>query len=87
MPRVTELVGYGFFVGDVQLPDVDAEGKMQDDGAGRIKTKPGKILVLGCPVTGDQIKFPLSEEGRSELVRQLTGGVVVPTLSKLERIH
>jgi hypothetical protein len=87
MPRMTELVGYGFTVGDIQLPDVDDQGKLQDDGAGGIKTKPGKMLVLVDPSNGDQVKFPLSEEGRTELVRQLTGGLLVPTFASVSRLQ
>ena len=78
MPRSVELQGYGFQVADVEMPHVDPkDGQVVFDGKGRPKMQQGKLLVFVDVRSGDQVRVPLSEDARAELVRQLTGGVTI----------
>lgn len=77
MPRLTELVGWGFAVQDWQTPVADENGQPTIGDGGQLQMAPGKLLVLIDPQTGEQIRIGLSEGARDELVRQLAGGVVV----------
>lgn len=78
MPRVTkdELIGYHFTVGRGQMPVGDERGVVRYR-SGDVKTQEVTLIVFTCPQTAHQIVVPLTEEARQELVRQLTGGVVV----------
>lgn len=81
MPRVTELIGYRFNVQPIQIPDVDPkDGKPRFDAKGQIKTSPGRLLVLVDPATGEQVRLAFNDEQKNKLVRQLTGGVAIPTI-------
>lgn len=72
MPRVTDLVGYGFMVSDVQVPDVDRrDGQVRSDARGEPRLLPAKRLVLRDQQTGDMVTFTLHEKGTREL--DLTG--------------
>ena len=81
MAKLTELVAWGFGVQDTEIPDLDAKGQPMPNGDGKPKMKPGKMLVLIDPQTGDQIRVRLSDEARRALVEQLSGGVVLPARS------
>lgn len=70
MPRVTELVGYHFAVVDAEQIEVDPS-----DGT-QTTRKLKKILFVD--ESGDQIHISFRDESRAELIRQLTGGVVIP---------
>lgn len=79
MPRITELVSWGFAVQDVEIPDSDPkDGQLLHNGNGAIKTKPGKMVVFIDSQTGDQIRIRLSAEAKAKLVEQLSGGILVP---------
>lgn len=80
MARITELVAHGFAVQDVEIPEVDANGQPVMNGGGP-KTRPGKMVVFIDSQTGDQTRVRLSPEARDEIVRQLTGGVLIPAVS------
>lgn len=77
MPRVTELVGYGFAVAEVQVPDVDPrDGQPRRNARGEVKMIPAKRIMLRDPM-GDAVVITLDGKAKDELVRQLTGGVAV----------
>lgn len=81
MPRFTQdrLLGYQFQVVVEHVPKADERGNVIHNGNGEPKTEEMRTLVLQDPATGHQVAVPLSLDARDELVRQLTGGLIVPT--------
>lgn len=85
MPRVTELAGYHFAVSDTQILDIDPETGQPRMIDGQPQTVAAKQLIFFEPVRlgptqvamGDQVKVTLPDEAKTELVRLLTGGIVV----------
>lgn len=77
MPRITDLVAWGFVVQDCDVPELDQQGQPVPNGDGQPKMVPGKRLVFIDPPTGEQIRVLLSHTARDVLVQQLTGGVHV----------
>ena len=80
MPRVTELQGYRMAVIDTTIPVVDEKDGQPVRGMdGQIKQQTCKQIILFDQL-GDTVKVTLPEDARQELVRLLTGGVIVPEL-------
>lgn len=86
MPRIEELAGWRFAVADTAALDIDPDtGQPRLDDTGQPQTIPAKLLVFFEPVEsgpnqvtmGDQVKVMLTEDAKNELIRQLTGGIVI----------
>lgn len=78
MARITELVGWGFAVQPIEIPDVDPkDGQPRHNGNGQLKTKAGKMLVRIDPA-GEQIRVALSQEAAAKLAAELNGGIEIP---------
>lgn len=82
MPRLIEerWVGIGFDVITEHLPQQDERGNIIHDATGLPKTVEHTTLVLILNEPGGQrvVRIPFQEESRQELIRKLTGGVIVP---------
>ena len=80
MPRVTELHGYRMAVTDTTIPEIDdKDGQVIHGMDGQPKLQQAKQIVFFDQL-GDQVKVTLPDDARQELVRLLTGGVIVPEL-------
>lgn len=81
MPRITELQGYRFTVIETEIPNIDpADGQPRYDiTTGTVKLLKVKQIILFDQL-GDHVKITLPDEARQELVRQLTGDIVVPEI-------
>ena len=79
MPRITQdtLLGYQFAIVEGTRVFTDDAGNVVHDGHGAPRLVPEKALVFTDPASGHVVVCPLSDESRQELVRQLTGGIVV----------
>lgn len=64
-----------------ELPLADNRGRAVHDalGAPKMETYTSLVFVLNEPGCHRTILIPLTDDGRKELVRMLTGGIVVPT--------
>ena len=82
MPRLIEerWVGIGFDVVVEQLPVADDRGNVIHDALGVPKTQESSTLVLILQEPGVQrvVRIPFMAESKAELLRKLTGGVIVP---------
>lgn len=82
MPRVTQerLLGYGFQVIKETVPQIDeGDGQIIHGANGQPKTTEETVIVFVDPVSAHRVDVPLSEEARGEMVKQLTGGIVLPS--------
>jgi hypothetical protein len=79
MPRQTQdvLSGYQFNVLRVEVPVAGEDGLPIHDGMGVVKVQEETRIVFVCPATQHVVIVPLPEAAREELIRQLTGGIVV----------
>ena len=73
-----ELEGYAFNVVRGERPVVDPkDGQVVRDRDGQPRIEEATLIVFVDPQTAHTVIVPLSEVARLELIRQLTGGVVV----------
>lgn len=81
MPRAIEerWVGIGYDVVTEHLPIGDDQGRLIHDEHGLPKTVEHTTLVIFLPLPDGQrvIRIPFAPEARQELVRKLTGGIVI----------
>ncbi len=83
MPRIIEerWMGIGFDVVTENLQKTDPkDGQPLFDGHGlpQLEEFTTLVLILPSPDTQRVIKIPFSPESKQELLRKLTGGIVVP---------
>ena len=79
-PRQTQetLLAYQFSVQRGEEQEVDQrDGQPLFNGDGSPRMVASTRLIFVCPATGHVVIVPLPEAAREELVRQLTGGIVV----------
>ena len=79
MPILTtiRLDGCSMLVRTVQRPTTDDHGRVVHNADGTPKTIDETQVVLHDPATYTTVVVPLDDNGRQELVRLLTGGVIV----------
>lgn len=81
MPRIIEerWVGVGYQVITEHLAVTDPNGNVVHDAAGLPKTQEHRTLVFILPMPDGQrvVRVPFTLEAKDELVRQLTGGIVI----------
>lgn len=82
MPRLIEerWVGIGYNVETEHLPQTDEHGNVLHDARGLPKTLEHTtlILILNEPAGQRIVRIPFQEEARQDLIRKLTGGIIVP---------
>lgn len=82
MPRIIEerWMGIGYDVIAEHLPVTDEQGRVIHDAHGLPKTLEHTTLVLILNDPGAQrvVRIPFQDEARQELIRKLTGGIIVP---------
>jgi hypothetical protein len=82
MARMIEerWVGIGFDVVTEHLPVADDQGRPVHDQFGLPKLTETPTLVLIVPLADGQrvVRIPFAGDAKQELVRKLTGGIVVP---------
>ena len=84
-----ELVGYGFAVKQVDIPVTDEQGNpIFNGGEGGPKMQPGCMIDLVCqtPFELHIVHLSLTKQAKDELVRQLTGGVLVAGAGEIPKI-
>jgi len=72
-------VGVGFDVVSESVPVTDERGNVVHDAHGLPKMQQQTTLVFVMPRPDGQtvVRVPFNEDGRLELLRKLTGGIVV----------
>lgn len=82
MPRVIEerWIGVGYDIVTEHLQVAGADGQPLFDGKGLPKTMPHTTLVFIHNEPGVQVvvRIPFTEEAKQELVKKLTGGILIP---------
>lgn len=74
---VDTLLSYAFATQRKHEPVRGEDGLVVHDGSGEPKTQELTILVFFDPQSGHQVHVPLTEEGRVNLARELTGGLIL----------
>lgn len=84
--RVEQLQHYRFAVVKTQTPQTD-NGQIVHDDNGQPKLEDSTEVQFLAPDGQHAVTIALSEKGRAELVRQLTGGLQVASAIEVPRVH